>query len=232
MLGLAMRGWIVTISCTRTSREELFPVLRDLLWQVKIRSSKQATDALQLFEQRTGAQGPECPPGNVNALAVRKMAEICPPFAWRVLHLIRKKRLVRNAIRDLLGLHDSAPLAEGVSTALTPMYRALGDLLGCDMMDVDGLRRIFLAKLEQNDPIDRETEQRFRRLAESACGSRYLAAAVLASSGKVAITASPTFSPVFDFGAVDQFRMDLGRGDMALGSGSEQRLGQDHQIRG
>ncbi len=44
--------------------------------------------------------------------------------------------------------------------------------------------------------------------------------------------ASPTFSPVFDFGAVDQFRMDLGRGDMALGSGSEQRLGQDHQIRG
>ena len=43
---------------------------------------------------------------------------------------------------------------------------------------------------------------------------------------------SPTFSPVFDFGAVDQFRMDLGRGDMALGSGSEQRLGQDHQIRG
>ena len=43
---------------------------------------------------------------------------------------------------------------------------------------------------------------------------------------------SPTFSPVFDFGAVDQFRMDLGRGDMALGSGSEQRLGQDRQIRG
>ncbi len=42
---------------------------------------------------------------------------------------------------------------------------------------------------------------------------------------------SPTFSPVFDFGAVDQFRMDLGRGDMALGSGSEQRLGQDRQIR-
>ena len=44
--------------------------------------------------------------------------------------------------------------------------------------------------------------------------------------------ASPTFSPVFDFGAVDQFRMDLGRGDMALGSGPEQRLGQDRQIRG
>ena len=43
---------------------------------------------------------------------------------------------------------------------------------------------------------------------------------------------SPTFSPVFDFGAVDQFRMDLGRGDMALGSGSEQRLGQERQIRG
>ena len=46
------------------------------------------------------------------------------------------------------------------------------------------------------------------------------------------LVASPTFSPVFDFGAVDQFRMDLGRGDMALGSGSEQRLGQERQIRG
>ena len=49
---------------------------------------------------------------------------------------------------------------------------------------------------------------------------------------KPSAASSPTFSPVFDFGAVDQFRMDLGRGDMALGSGSEQRLGQDHQIRG
>ena len=53
-----------------------------------------------------------------------------------------------------------------------------------------------------------------------------------ARNATMARRTSPTFSPVFDFGAVDQFRMDLGRGDMALGSGSEQRLGQERQIRG
>ena len=39
----------------------------------------------------------------------------------------------------------------------------------------------------------------------------------------------PDSTPVLDFGAVDQFRMDLGSGDMALDSGSEQRLGQDRR---
>ncbi len=39
----------------------------------------------------------------------------------------------------------------------------------------------------------------------------------------------PDSAPVLDFVAVDQFRMDLGSGDMALDSGSEQRLGQDRR---
>ena len=170
--------------------EELFPMLRDLLWRVKIRSARHAMDAMKIFERRAATQGQEHPLGTAQSLAIRQMAEICPPFAWRVLRLIRRKRSVRRAIRDLLGLHDSAPLAQSVSTALTPMHQALGDLLGCDTKEVDGLRNVFLANLECNEPIDWEIERRFRRVAESAYGSRYLAAAVLASSSDIAVVAS------------------------------------------
>ncbi len=171
--------------------EELFPVLRDLLWHVKIRSPSHANGALQLFGRRAEAQREQRRLGDANTLAVRNMAEICPPFAWRVLRLIRRKRVVRGAIRGLLGLDDTTALDQGVRTALTPMYPALGKLLGCEMRDVEPLRRMFIATLERDGSIDWETEQRFRRLAESAIGSRYLAAAVLvASSGEVVMSAS------------------------------------------
>ena len=73
----------------------------------------------------------------------------------------------------------------------------------------------------------RRSRDKMKRLLESLGGEEKAAIQECVFRGT-----SPTFSPVFDFGAVDQFRMDLGRGDMALGSGPEQRLGQDRQIRG
>lgn len=162
--------------------EELFTVLRELLWRVELRNAWDAKAVLQVFERRIRTHGQEHPPENVEAVAIRQMAEICPPFAWRVLHLIRKKRWARGAIRDLLGLYGSASLAEGVSTALSSMHREVGSLLGCDTKDVHGIEATFLRSFEHNGPSDQGSEQRFRRLAESACGSRFLAAAVLASS--------------------------------------------------
>ena len=192
-LGSFLKAWLSNEGLDRSGLvhedvpEELFPVLRELLWDVKIRSQSHATSALQLFERRGGARREQCRPEEGKVLAVRHMAEICPPFAWRVLGLIRRRRVARGAIRDLLGLDDTTSLEQGVRRTLAPMYPALGKLLGCERREVEPLRRKFIASLDRRQPIDRETEQRFRRLAESAIGSRYLAAAVLASSGEVAM---------------------------------------------
>jgi hypothetical protein len=153
--------------------EELYPVIRTALWDVHILSPNQATSIWALFVARapTGATLGE---QDTHVWAAQRLAQLCAPFAGRVLTKVKKgNKLAKRAYRALLGLANESPMSAG-DGHLQGLLRRGSYLLGIDEAAL-GKAALDLA---DGSPSGAHAPA-LRRLAESPEGARYLAALVL-----------------------------------------------------
>ena len=159
--------------------EELDPVVRSALWKADPRYGRHADQILRLFVERIRVQNEDRSDETLRALAALRMAELCPPFAWRVLRRVRKgNKLARRAVRELLILTGDSSPAEW-EAALKPLRQDSRRQLGCDSARLDELTRVFLEHMKEGAVLSIEDELLARQLAETSRGAQYLAATAL-----------------------------------------------------
>ena len=159
--------------------EELSPAVRSALWKADPRYPSSADQILQLFVERIRVRNEDRSDETLRALAARRIAELCPPFAWRVLRRVKKgNKLARRAIRELLVLTGDSSLAER-EAALNPLRQDSRRQLSCDSMRLNELTGVFLNHMKKGAVLSTEDDFLVRQLAETPRGAQYLAAVAL-----------------------------------------------------
>ena len=159
--------------------EELYSLVRSALWKANPRYGRHADQILRLFVERIRVQNEDRSDEILRALAALRMAELCPPFAWRVLQRVKKgNKLARRAVRELLILTGDSSRAER-EAALKLLRQDSRRQLGRDSARLDELTRVFLEHMKGGTVLSTEDELLARQLAETSRGAQYLAAVAL-----------------------------------------------------
>ncbi len=179
-----VRGWVGNGGLPRELKhteapEELDSIVRSALWRASLRYDGHAKQILRLFVERIRVQDEDRCEETLQELAVRRMAELCPPFARQVLRGVRRgNRIARRAVRKLTGIADDG--SDGaLKAALEPLCRDSRRRLGCDAERLNELTEAFRQHMESGAALSQKDDFDARQLAETPRGGQYLAATAL-----------------------------------------------------
>ncbi len=154
-----VRGWVGNggLPCglkhTETT-EELDTVVRSALWQTELSYPMHADQILRLFVDRIRVQNEDRPDETLHVLAARRMAGLCPPFAWRVLRKVKKgKKLARSAVRELPAVADDSS-HDKRNAALQSLRCDSRRRLTCDSARLDELTKAFLKYMKKRRCVE------------------------------------------------------------------------------
>jgi len=159
--------------------EEILFVVRAALWKAHLLYHAQAEQILKLIMRGLHRGLEEHSEDTARVTAVKKLAEICPPFVWAVLIRVRKgPKLARLALRETVGVARDAT-RENLESGIRRMRTYCAQSCGLAEDTIGALTTKLAARLEHGGELNEEEDFVLRRVAETLDGGRYLAAVVL-----------------------------------------------------
>lgn len=179
-----VRGWVGNGGLPRELKhteapEELDSIVRSALWRASLRYDGHAKQILRLFVERIRVQDEDRGEETLQNLAVRRMAELCPPFARQVLRGVKRgNRIARRAVRKLTGIADDGS-ESALKAVLEPLCWDSRRLLACNAVRLNELTEGFCQHIESGAVLSQKDDFDARQLAETPRGGQYLAATAL-----------------------------------------------------